>query len=136
MPAECQLGGRFSRCKLPSNHTCQYCGRYFCDQHTHFIEGHEAVCARKECVAKQQDMAAHDEYRAAVRGRNNARLCGVAECESEPPAALECSLCRGHFCGEHVKERMYPFHDGYSRMERALSLCNHCWERRKIWQKR
>lgn len=136
MPGECQLGGRFRKCKRPSNHTCQYCARDFCELHTHFVEGHEAVCSRPVCAAKQVSMVLHDEYRAVVRGRNNARLCGQPDCEAPPPANLECSLCRGHFCPEHVQERLYWTPDGLTRNERALSLCAHCWERRKIWQKR
>jgi hypothetical protein len=100
------------------------------------VEAHEAVCARKECAAKQVDMVAHEAYRLAILRRNNARLCGVIECESPPPAPFECSLCRGRFCPEHVHERLYWTPDGMTRRERALSLCQHCWDRRKIWQKR
>jgi hypothetical protein len=135
MPAECALGGRFSRCKRPSDHSCQYCGRNFCSDHTHYLQQHEAVCTRKECVAKQQDMLVHTEYRRLVGGRNSARLCGVEQCE-ERPASYECSLCQGHFCTQHVQQRLYWTPDGLSRRERALSLCEHCWKRRKIWQRR
>ena len=136
MPAECQLGRRFSRCRRPSSHTCQYCARNFCDLHTYLVEGHEAVCSRKECAAKQADMVAHEAYRKAAFGRNSARLCGEPDCTSTPPAMFECSLCRGHFCADHVHDRLYWTPDGLSRNERTLSLCAHCWERRKIWQKR
>ncbi len=94
------------------------------------------MCARKVCAAKQVDMVAHEAYRRAVQLRNNARLCGQPDCTWEPPAVFECSLCQGHFCPEHVHDRIYSTPDGLSRYERSLSLCEHCWERRKIWQKR
>lgn len=135
MPAHCELGGRFSRCKLPSEHTCQYCGRSFCARHTHYLHGYEAVCNRKECAAKQEDMAIHVEYRQEVVGKNRAHLCGEPGCAASP-ATNECSLCKGHFCQAHVSERMYWLPDGFSRIERTVSVCSHCWSRRKIWQKR
>ncbi len=130
----CQLGGRFSRCPNPSLHTCQYCGRDFCEQHTHHAQAHDAVCARKACRLKHDDLRAHMGYRDRVSQRNRAGLCGVEECGPHP--GYQCSLCEGHFCGAHLSERLYPFQDGWLRVERPVSVCVRCWERRKIWRSR
>ncbi|MCA9852638.1 MAG: hypothetical protein KC482_03435 [Dehalococcoidia bacterium] len=94
------------------------------------------MCSRKECAAKHVDMVIHIEYQVVVYRRNIARLCAEDGCQSAPPAPFECSLCRGHFCAEHIHERLYWTPDGLTRNERVLSLCAHCWDRRKIWQKR
>ncbi len=130
--AQCQVGGRFSRCHNAPQHSCQYCGRRFCEVHTHFIQGHEAVCARKQCVAKEVDLRAHLQYRERVTQRNRAGLCGIEECGPHP--GYECSLCKGLFCGVHLSERLYPFQDGLARFERPVSICARCWQRRKIWR--
>lgn len=129
----CQLGGRFSRCLNAPEHSCQYCGRDFCDAHTHFAEGHEAVCARKPCRVKKDDLDAHLVYRARIGQRNRAGLCGVEDCGPHP--GFECSLCQGHFCAAHLSERMYPFHDGRVVIDRPASVCGHCWDRRKVWRR-
>lgn len=130
----CQLGGRFSRCPNPPLHSCQYCGRDFCGLHTHHVEAHEAVCARKACRLKHDDLREHLSYRERVSQRNRAGLCGVEECGPHP--GYECSLCHGHFCGLHLSERLYPFQDGWLTVERPVSICARCWERRKIWRSR
>lgn len=130
----CQLGGRFSRCTYPPAHSCQYCGRDFCESHTYHVEAHDAVCARKQCIAKHDDLVAHLEYKGRVSERNRVGLCGVEECGPHP--TFECSLCRGHFCALHLTERMYPFSEGYVSIDRPASLCARCWQRRKIWRKR
>lgn len=130
--ANCQLGGRFSHCHNPAAFQCQYCGRGFCEGHTYFVEGHEAVCARKACVRKRDDLAIHLEYRQGVERRNRAGLCGIDGCGPHP--GFECSLCRGLFCGDHLTERMYPFRAGASTIDRPVSICGACWERRKIWR--
>lgn len=131
--ALCQLGGRFSRCPNPPAHSCQYCGRDFCHAHTHFAQGHEAVCARKLCRTKKDDLDAHLVYRARVVQRNRAGLCGAEECGPHP--GFECSLCQGHFCDIHLSDRMYPFHDGRVVIDRPASVCAHCWARRKVWRR-
>ena len=131
--ALCELGGRFSRCLNPPGHSCQYCGRSFCDAHTHFVEGHEAVCSRKRCREKKVDMDLHLAYRARVTQRNRAGLCGEETCGPRP--VFECSLCRGLFCEAHVSDRMYPFHDGRVIIDKPASVCAHCWDRRKIWRR-
>jgi hypothetical protein len=130
----CEVGGRFSRCHFEAADSCQFCGRFFCAQHLYFREGHEAVCTRKQCQAKQDDMVIHGEYRAGVEQRNRARLCGLEECETRPD--FECSLCQGHFCDVHVRSRMYPFNNGYSTVDRPASVCDRCWRRRKLWRRR
>jgi hypothetical protein len=129
----CLAGGRFSRCHNLAEHVCQYCGRPFCADHAHFVEGHEAVCTRKRCRLKRDDMAEHLAYRERVRQRNSAGLCGVEGCGPHP--SFECSLCQGLFCGAHVSERLYPFSDGWSTVERPVSVCQRCWQRRKIWRR-
>lgn len=128
----CRLGGRFSRCNDPAEETCQYCGKPFCARHTYFREGHEAVCTAPRCRAKRDDVVAYLAYRQAVVARNQAGLCGIEGCTPHP--AHECSLCRGHFCGLHVRERMYPFREGWVTVERPASVCARCWDRRKIWR--
>ncbi|MCC6382397.1 MAG: hypothetical protein IT304_07795 [Dehalococcoidia bacterium] len=130
--AQCQIGGRFSRCLHPAAETCQYCGRPFCQSHAFYVVGHDAVCTRKPCQRKQEDLAAHLVYRERVRQRNGAGLCGVENCGPHP--GFECSLCEGHFCGKHVHHRYYPFRDGFTVVERPVSACGWCWQRRKIWR--
>lgn len=130
--AACQLGGRFSRCQRPSVEVCQYCGRHFCAEHSTHVRDHEAVCARKPCRAKWDDVIAHLEYRGRVAQRNRVGLCGVEGCGPHP--GYQCSLCRGHFCGLHLAERLYPFRQGLITVERPVSVCEQCWRRRKIWR--
>lgn len=130
----CQVGGRFSRCHISAVHVCQYCGKPFCDQHTYYSEGHEAVCARKRCRQKHDDLQAHMEYKRAVYQRNHVGLCGIEGCGPHP--GYQCSLCQGQFCTLHLTERMYPFRDGWVTIERPASVCQRCWERRKIWRGR
>ena len=127
----CRQGGRFSRCHEAAVDTCQYCGKPFCEQHKHHIGGHEAVCNSKRCVAKHEDLAQHLEYRARVRQRNQAGLCGIEECGPHP--TTECSLCRGHFCEPHVRSRMYPTREGKVIIDRPVGCCDWCWKRRKVW---
>lgn len=110
---------------------CQYCGRHFCAEHCTEVKGHEAVCARKPCRAKWDDVAVHLEYRSRVTQRNHVGLCGVEDCGPHP--GYQCSLCKGHFCGRHLSERLYPFRQGYITVERPVSLCDRCWQRRKVW---
>jgi hypothetical protein len=131
--ATCQVGGRFSRCHNEAPHSCQYCGRNFCQVHTYFREEHEAVCTRTPCQRKRDDMVVHMEYRARVTQRNHAGLCGAEECGPHP--GFECSLCQGLFCALHLQERMYPFRDGWVMQERRVSVCPRCWARRKVWRR-
>lgn len=133
-PATCKLGGRFSRCPNAPQHSCQYCGRDFCAVHSHYVEGHEAVCSRESCRTKKVDLDLHLAYRTRVTQRNRAGLCGVEECGPHP--GFECSLCRGHFCEAHLGDRMYPFPDGRVIIDRPASVCSHCWDRRKVWRRR
>ena len=128
----CQLRrSRFSRCAEPSTDSCQYCGSRFCTVHTHFRELHDAVCTRKTCVAKHEDLVVHSQYKQRVGPRTTAGLCGVEDCGPHPP--YECSLCHGLFCGKHVSGRRYPFFEGRIRVDRLVSVCERCWGRRKIW---
>lgn len=129
----CKQGGRFSRCREAAVDTCQYCGKAFCAAHSHHVGGHDAVCNAKRCVAKHEDLALHMEYRARVRQRNQAGLCGVEDCVPHP--TLECSLCRGHFCEPHVRTRMYPAREGRVIIDRPMGCCDWCWNRRKIWNR-
>lgn len=131
--AQCQVGGRFARCHQPAAEVCQYCGRPFCSGHAFYIEGHDAVCMRKGCRRKQEDLTRHEEYRERVRQRNAAGLCGVEECGPHP--GLECSLCEGLFCEKHVSNRHYPFREGRIVVDRPVSVCGSCWQRRKIWRR-
>jgi hypothetical protein len=130
--AICQVGGRFSRCHNRAENQCQYCGRAFCPDHSYFVEDHEAVCTRKACAHKRDDLAKHLVYRRRVEQRNHAGLCGVEDCGPHP--GFECSLCKGYFCGDHLSERMYPFKMGMTTIDRPVSICAACWDRRKIWR--
>ena len=130
--AACQLGGRFSRCQQPPIEVCQYCGRHFCAAHSTYVEGHDAVCGRKLCRAKWDDLQVHLDYKARVSQRNQAGLCGIEGCGPHP--GFQCSLCQGKFCGQHLSERLYPFRQGYITIERPVSLCDRCWQRRKLWR--
>lgn len=130
----CQVGRVFDRCPNLSEHSCQYCGRDFCAQHGHFVGGHEAVCSRKPCRLKHEDMEEHLRYRERVGQRNRAGLCGVEDCGPHP--GFECSLCRGRFCAPHLSEHSYPFNDGWTTVERPVSVCGRCWQRRKVWRSR
>lgn len=131
---ECEVGGRFSRCHNVAERTCQYCGRKFCQVHTYHAVDHNEVCTRPRCVAKYEDLLVHTAYTARVFQRNNAGLCGIEDCGPHP--GFECSLCKGHFCGEHLTDRMYPFSEGWVSIDRPVSICACCWERRKIWRRR
>ena len=133
--AACQLGGRFSRCTEAPQHRCQYCGRHFCARHSHYVEGYEAVCSRKRCVRKQEDLVVHLEYKRRVTSQNRSAICGEEGCRAVRPA-FQCSLCHGHFCPDHLRERMYRFSEGWVGIDRPVSICRHCWARRKIWRGR
>lgn len=130
--AHCQVGGFFSRCHNPVQHTCQYCGHDFCQVHAYYVQDYEAVCTRKTCIQKRDDLASHLVYRERVEQRNRAGLCGVEDCG--PHANFECSLCQGLFCGSHLSEHMYPFKQGMATVDRPVSVCARCWSRRKIWK--
>lgn len=132
-PSVCQLGGRFSHCSRPAVDTCQYCGKPFCDAHTYVLEGLDAVCTHKHCVAKLDDVRVHLQYRSRVFERNRAGLCGCESCGPHP--SFECSLCTGSFCDSHIQERRYPFREGRIVLERPASVCDWCWNRRKIWRR-
>jgi len=132
--AVCQLGRRFSRCTSASIEVCQYCGRNFCADHMTHAQGHDAVCGRDRCKAKWDDLVLHTAYKVRVAQRNNAGLCGIEECGPHP--GFQCSLCQGHYCGAHLTERLYPFRQGYLMVERPVSVCARCWQRRKIWRER
>lgn len=128
----CGVGGLFSRCPEPPIDTCQYCGRGFCENHTEFRQGIDAVCAQKKCAAKIKDLLGHNVYKEDVARRNRSGLCGIEGCGPHP--GNECSLCRGLFCRDHLQPRMYPFFNGYSTVDRPVSACAHCWQRRKLWR--
>ena len=129
----CGAGGRFRRCpNIPVN-SCQYCGRRFCEAHTYFLGGYEAVCTRKPCRRKHDDLQLHQAYKVRIGERNRAGLCGIEGCGPHP--RFECSLCRGHFCEEHISERQYPTRDGSVIINRPASVCAWCWRRRKVWRR-
>jgi len=130
----CQVGCRFSRCPNPAEQSCQYCGRHFCARHSHFVEGHEAVCSRKRCRAKRDDMVRHLGFLARAEQLNRVGLCGIDGCNTRH--VLQCSLCNAQFCEPHLASRHYSFGDGWSRTERWVSVCPRCWERRKVWRGR
>lgn len=131
--AICGVGGRFSRCHNRAVQTCQYCGRDFCPAHAHYMQGHEAVCTRKQCRAKHDDLRDHMAFLERANERNRHGLCAIEGCEGVP-AHLACSLCKAYFCDSHISQRMYPTYDGFRSVDRLASVCPHCWPRRKIWR--
>jgi hypothetical protein len=136
MPSgHCQLGGRFRRCRNSAEHVCQYCARDFCEEHARHVEGYEAVCTRKRCVLKHEDLQRHNVYKVDVIRRNKTGHCGEPECEEVHPR-FQCSLCQGFYCFDHVTERSYPLQDGWVKIDKQVSVCEWCWARRKIWQRR
>ncbi len=130
----CQVGGRFSRCQSIPQHVCQYCGRQFCAEHSHYVEGHEAVCSRKRCREKHEDLTRHFEYRGRAEQLNRAGLCGVDGCNTRH--VFQCSLCKSQFCEAHLSSRRYGFGDAPTRYERWVSVCSRCWDRRRVWRGR
>lgn len=131
----CQLGRLFRRCRATPSHTCQYCARSFCDDHAHFVEGYEAVCARKRCAAKHEDLQRHIDYKDTARGRNRAGLCGQPDCTAVHPTN-QCSMCQSVFCRDHLRDRVYPVQEGWVKVDKHVSVCAWCWARRKLWQRR
>lgn len=133
MPSACQAGGRFSRCHKPAINRCQYCGRAFCHEHRYVEEDQNAVCTRTRCRLKYDDLVKHLAYKERVRQRNAVGLCGFEQCGPHP--TQECSLCNALFCERHVSERMYPLRYGTVIIDRPVSVCAWCWERRKVWRR-
>lgn len=130
----CEIGGFFSKCKNEAGWVCHFCGRRFCETHTHRVEGHEEVCSREPCRKKDADLAVHMQYKGRVRSKNLVGLCGEDDCETAGP--FQCSLCRGMFCDKHLQDRRYRFYEGFGSIERPVSICARCWGRRKIWARR
>jgi hypothetical protein len=130
----CESGRLFSRCLNTATYLCQYCGRHFCDEHAYYVFEHEAVCDRKRCRLKRDDMVEHLAYERRVAQRNNVGLCGIEDCGPHP--GYQCSLCHGRFCDLHLRETPYTFRDGWSVSERMVSACPRCHARRKIWRGR
>jgi hypothetical protein len=130
--SHCGAGGRFRRCPQSPINRCQYCGKGFCAGHTFVLQGYDAVCTRKRCRTKHDDLQLHMAYRTRVSQRNAAGLCGFEDCGPHP--RTECSLCRGHFCEQHINEKLYPFREGRVVIDKPASICQWCWRRRKIWR--
>ena len=127
----CELGGRLRRCPRSPADTCQYCARPFCYDHAHLLEGYEAVCARRPCVAKQDDLRAHHGHMRGVRLRNRDGRCGVEGCANAH--GFDCEKCGGRFCLGHLADRLYP---ATGSGEAAMAcVCAHCWGRRAIWSR-
>lgn len=134
----CELRfGRFPfrrRCGLPSVGVCQYCAREFCADHGSKYRDRQEVCHREICQRKVADLAIHLKYREAAQIRNAWQRCGVEGCEGEIWG--QCSGCRALYCFEHVHNRVQSVWHGGIRVERPASLCDHCWARRHIWNRR
>ena len=131
MAAVCEIRRGLRRCGRAAVELCQYCGQRFCDEHKHFVGGFDAVCSRKRCRTKKDEMDQHLAYREGVERRNRVGLCGEEGCGPHPKD--ECSLCLGLFCSEHVRAKVYPFWDDGRRVMRPASVCAHCYARRKLW---
>jgi hypothetical protein len=129
----CELKKLIGRCGAPAIGSCVYCGRHFCAEHGVLLEEHQQICQRKPCVAKREDLARHLVYRAQVHQRNGSRLCGVFDCEFG--SASQCSRCRGFFCERHTQIREETPVERGVQISRKVSLCQHCWLRRPIWQR-
>ena len=129
----CELGGRLRRCARPPANTCQYCARPFCQDHAHLLEGYEAVCARKPCVAKQDDLRAHLGHMRGVRLRNREGRCGVEGCANAH--GFDCEKCGARFCLGHLADRLYPAAPNSGEAAAMACVCAHCWGRREIWSR-
>lgn len=129
----CALGGRLRRCPGPPADTCQYCARPFCPDHAHVLEGYEAVCVRKPCAAKHDDLQLHHGHMRGVRLRNREGRCGVEGCANAH--GFDCEKCGGRFCLGHLADRLYPAAPNSGESAAMACVCAHCWERREIWSR-
>lgn len=84
------------------------------------------VCTRKPCVIKKHDLHVHLLYKEAVLERNLQRLCGIDVCTTE--IQVQCSRCRLYFCMAHTR----PWLETVT--EKPERTCQHCLERRPIWE--
>ena len=111
---------------------CVYCGEPFCENHGVRGPDYLDVCRRSACVAKLEDLQQHLAWRAQVSNANRVSVCAALDCSERMRHA--CSQCRLLFCEAHVSEhdvkdtRVLP-----ARKVRTL-VCEHCLERRKIWE--
>jgi hypothetical protein len=129
----CQAGRRFRRCRRPTSHTCQYCGRAFCPEHGAALADGQEVCLRPICRAKLDDVETHQHFRDRVRQRNFSGACGLDGCAERP--LYQCSLCKGVFCPGHISDRLWTTRTRRMVDRRPVAACPHCWDRRKIWSK-
>jgi hypothetical protein len=90
------------------------------------------VCRRDRCQSKAADTALHRQYLLSVDERNRFSVCGLDGCEERYSAS--CSLCERFFCAEHItikEDRSF-----WRAQNRMLSTCPHCWQRRRLWNRR
>ncbi len=113
--------------------SCQYCGRPFCAAHGNQLEDGQEICSRVPCQAKRADLELHLRYREEVLGRNRLGRCGQEGCDSLYGA--QCSKCLGYYCEVHVSERPHHVVIHGQRTPRMGALCEHCWQRREIWER-
>lgn len=129
----CDLKRGLRRCPAPPTGICQYCGRSFCSAHGQRFEDGQEICGRKVCQEKRLDLEQHMEYKAAVAARNRSGFCGDVDCPRR--AVAQCSKCQGVFCPLHVESRDDTSGRGFRAVTRRLSLCRHCWARRRLWSR-
>ena len=104
-----------------------------CEEHAYVLEGYDAVCVRRACTAKHDDLPGHHEYVRGVRLRNRDGFCGFESCSYSP--SFDCSKCGGRFCLRCLSDELYPSAHPGQDAEMAI-VCAHCWDRRTIWSKR
>ncbi|MBI1885056.1 MAG: hypothetical protein HYS09_01870 [Chloroflexi bacterium] len=132
--AVCQVGRLLRSCPDPAAGTCQYCGKLFCTGHGDFLgEGLEA-CHRDVCQRKVADLRQHQAYKQAVVRHNTEEQCGISGCGRGLWG--QCSHCEGLFCRPHLHPRVRTVPRGRVLVREPVSLCDHCWERHQLWQRK
>lgn len=129
----CSFGGGFirRRCKKQAATDCVYCARPFCAQHGERGSNYLDVCSRKHCQEKLIDLRAHERWKAIGEKSNQISLCGFETCDSK--IRHQCSRCQILFCATHIKEQKLRSHPLQPDMEVHALICEHCYNRRKIW---
>lgn len=117
-------------CGRAATGQCVYCGELFCGTHGDHGSDYYEVCRRKSCVAKYDDVHAHQRWILDHRGSNDLSMCAADECRERMQHA--CERCRLKFCEAHLGEHMVPTSVIGGDKELAM-LCMHCIARRVIW---
>lgn len=130
----CTYGGGILRrsCGEPASGLCVYCGEPFCSEHGQRHPDYHEICVRPECQDKYNDVQHHRVWIEQQRPRNDLSMCAQDGCDERMQHL--CQRCRLRFCSEHLQTK--PVMETGLLGERSrvtLLLCEHCAERRRIW---